>query len=96
MTNPYASSFSKGFEDALSNTDENDINDLWITTNNNNVEADAASKPASATIVTVVRKGGQTATASSNGGGGGSADSMRTVFSNSTNALGFGTPNVPK
>ena len=94
MTNPYASSFSKGFEDALSNTDENDINDLWITTNNNNVEADAASKPASATIVTVVRKGGQTS--SSNGGNGGSADSMRTVFSNSTNALGFVTPNVPK
>ena len=75
----------------MSNTDENDINDLWITTNNNNVE-DAASKPASATIVTVVRKGGQTA--SSNGGG--SADSMRTVFSNSTNALGFVTPNAPK
>ena len=94
MTNPNESSVSKGYEDALSSTDENDINDLWITTNNNNVE-DAASKPASATIVTVVRKGGQTS--SSNGGGnGGSADSMRTVFSNSTNALGFGTPNVQK
>ena len=91
MTNPYASCVSKGFEDALSNTDENDINDLWITSNNNNVE-DAASKPASATIVTVVRKGGQTS--SSNGGG--SADSMRTVFSNSTNALGLVSPNVPK
>ena len=94
MTNPHEYSFSKGFEDALSNTDENDINDLWITTNNNNVE-DAASKPASATIVTVVRKGGQTASANG-GGNGGSADSMRTVFSNSTNALGFVTPNVQK
>ena len=90
MTNPYESCVSKGYEDALSNTDENDINDLWITSNNNNVE-DAASKPASATIVTVVRKGGQTSSANG-GGNGGSADSMRTVFSNSTNALGFVMP----
>ena len=69
--------------------------DNFSTNNNNNNNNDndndsySASKPASATIVTVVKKGGKTtAEESSFVGGGGSADSMRTVFSNSTNALG--------
>ena len=62
----------------MSNADADDHGNF--ATNNNS----SSAKPTSATIVTVVKKSGKTAEECA----GGSADSMRTVFSNSTNALG--------